>query len=75
MELEFWLFIVAGFIGWLLYLLGWRGAMLWLLVCGLITLWAKSVNWRGDGGCDGGLCILGYLAGILVWLTGALPPG
>lgn len=41
------------------YQLGWKGSVLWLLACGLVTLVVGPYTYTG--GCDGGLCIFGYL--------------
>ena len=48
------------------YPLGWKGSVLWLLACGLATLVVGP--YTNTGGCDGGLCILGYLFHFLLLL-------
>jgi len=46
-------------LGAICYPLGWKGSVLWLLACGLVTLVVGP--YKNTGGCDGGLCIFGYL--------------
>lgn len=58
-------------LGALFYPLGWRGGMLWVLACGLATLLIGP--YTNTGGCDGGLCIFGYLLHflflLLIWVV------
>jgi hypothetical protein len=70
MEIILILVLISLIIGWLCYQLGWFGAVFWLIVCGFVTLYVKTLNLNGNGGCDGGLCILAYLATGLIWLAG-----
>ena len=56
-------------LGAICYPLGWKGSVLWLLACGLVTLVVGP--YKNTGGCDGGLCIFGYLLHfifvLLIW--------
>ena len=50
--------------------LGWLGTGLWLAISALTFQVAStsSTHLGGGRGCDGGLCILGYVFPFIVWL-------
>ena len=61
-----WGLIALVVIGAICYPLGWRGSVIWLLACALAASMVGS--YTNTGGCDGGLCIFGYLLHFLFLL-------
>lgn len=66
-----WVLIALVLVGAICYPLGWIGSVMWLLACGLAALIAGPYTYTG--GCDGGLCILGYLFHylfvLIIWIV------